>query len=178
MDYYSFFAQRNIPCEKGLDDNELNDIERLYNIVFPVEYRAMLKEVVPVAEGFCDWRNMSDASIENIRERIYSPIKELLENTCDIYWNEEWGIEKVGEDRDCFLQEKLENAPKLIPVYAHRYMPMVKGKSVPVISIYGCDVIYYGSNINEYFEIEFGHRKQQDIEFANIRHIDFWTDIM
>ena len=29
MDYYSFFAQRNIPCEKGLDDNELNDIESL-----------------------------------------------------------------------------------------------------------------------------------------------------
>ena len=75
-------------------------------------------------------------------------------------------------------KKKLHEAPKLLPVYGHRYMPMLSGVQVPVISVHGTDIIYYGESLSDYFYIEFGTKKQEEIDFDSIRPIPFWSDIM
>ena len=72
-----------------------------------------------------------------------------------------------------------EKAPNIIPIYGHRYIPYVKGCSdVPVFSIRGCDIIYYGENLISYLEIEFGIKDFDDLDYDKCKHIDFWSDIM
>ena len=60
----------------------------------------------------------------------------------------------------------MSHAPKLIPIYTHRYMPMIDEKNNPIFSIHGVDVICYGTRIDEYFQIEFGEKKQ-DVTYVN-----------
>lgn len=65
-----------------------------------------------------------------------------------------------------------------MPIYAHRYMPMVLDENPPIISIHDIDIIYYGEDLEDYFNIEFGKKTQDRIEFQNITPIPFWSDIM
>lgn len=72
----------------------------------------------------------------------------------------------------------MKKAPKLIPIYSHRYMPMIDNENPPIISIHGSDVIYYGEDLQDFFKVEFGEKDQNTIKFENINTIPFWTDIM
>ena len=47
--------------------------------------------------------------------------------------------------------------------------------------MHGFDTIYYGANLNEYFENEFGGARNAFGKVHNIgptRHISFWSDII
>ena len=52
------------------------------------------------------------------------------------------------------VREALKEALKLLPIYGHRYMPMILQKDPPIISIHDVDIIYYGENLEDYFNIE------------------------
>lgn len=85
------------------------------------------------------------------------------------------------EDAEIFKMEvrkRLEVAPQLIPVFTHRYIPMVFGDNPPIISVHGADVIYMGKDLNDYFMVEYGMKKQTDISFNSITPIPFWSDLM
>lgn len=55
---------------------------------------------------------------------------------------------------------------------------MIPEDNPPIISIHDVDIIYYGQNLEDYFEVEFGGKEQGKIEFENINPIPFWSDIM
>lgn len=58
-------------------------------------------------------------------------------------------------------------------------MPMLEmKKDPPIISIHGVDIIYYGKNLEDYFDIEFGTKNQAEMEFDDITPIPFWSEIM
>ncbi len=69
------------------------------------------------------------------------------------------------------------DSPKLIPVYAHRYMPAIDHPDPPVISTVGRDTIVYGRNLPEYLEREFTQNDpaadRKDIPFVPV-----WSDVM
>ena len=44
--------------------------------------------------------------------------------------------------------------------------------------MHGVDVIYYGGNLEEYFNIEFGDQKQSSLDIAHIEYVPFWSDLM
>jgi hypothetical protein len=71
------------------------------------------------------------------------------------------------------------NAPKLIPIYSHRYIPEKPNESGnPILSVYQTDIIYYGANLLEYFENEF-RRKGTKLEIdSRIKEIEFWSEII
>lgn len=173
----SLLMAKNITLEKGLTLDEIVLIEKIYGIVFPKSLRDFLMTVLPVSKGFYNWRNHTSENIEYIKFMIDEPIKCINNRPEDIYWCEEWGEEPI--DMNCFATEvknRLKNAPKLVPIYAHRYMPVISSENPPVISIHGADIIYMGENLVEYFNIEFGDRRQDTIK--SIIPIPFWTDIM
>jgi hypothetical protein len=48
--------------------------------------------------------------------------------------------------------------PVPVPVYAHRFLPAGRGTSGhPVLSVHQTDIIYYGADLADYIEREFGY---------------------
>ena len=165
--------------EKGLSDEEIREIEEKYEIVFPEALKIFYKNLLPVSEGFINWRDASSENVAYIKSSIANPIEEFKENAQDVYWNDNWGEEPATADmiKD-FVLRKMVDAPKLIPIYSHRYMPMGVSDNPPVISVYGVDVIYYGKDLDEYIQIEFGEKNPSEIDYSNIQKIPFWSEMM
>lgn len=74
----------------------------------------------------------------------------------------------------------MQKVPKLIPIYGHRYIPIVNGlDNPPIFSVYQTDVIYYGIDLENYFRIEFDFLKWDVINDAidkdKITLIPFWS---
>ena len=170
---------KKIVFENGLTFDEIAQIEEIYEIAFPKSLRNFLMTALPVAKGFYNWRNREQRNVEYIRNMINQPIKYINEMPEEVYWCEDWGEEP--KDENSFKNEvkkQLKIAPKLVPIFSHRYMPIISSENPPVISVHGVDIIYYGEDLEDYFKIEFGEKDQNSIEFQNITPIPFWSDIM
>jgi hypothetical protein len=91
----------------------------------------------------------------------------------------EWGERPASpDDRKEVLRSVVARAPKLIPLFNHRYLPEEPHEAGnPVFSVYQSDVIYYGTDLTDYFEREFTGwhcRPWPD----QIKHIRFWSDLV
>jgi hypothetical protein len=78
------------------------------------------------------------------------------------------------------LRDVISRAPKLIPLIGHRYLPEHPHESGnPIFSIFYTDAIYYGANLKDYFEREFGdwHTRNQPLP-RQIKYIPFWSDLV
>jgi hypothetical protein len=186
LDYNKLFEklrEKGIEIAEGLTEAEIYKIEEIYDIRFPESLRRFYSYGVPFSEnenGFPQWTNFSDANIAKIKERIQAPIDWLLlpvkkEN----YWLPNWG--KRPESTDEAIKQFTEIAGKalrLIPLYSHRYMPQFNdADDVPVISAVGCDIIYYGSSLQEYLRNEFMNNGYFTLN-KNFMYIPFWSDII
>ena len=175
----NMLKQHEIEIEVGLSSSELKLIEEVYSIRFPKSLREFLREALPVTNGFYNWRDFSEENINTIKSAIAAPIEALIELAEEVEWCESWGKEPESvAQRTVEVKERLQKAPTLIPVYAHRYVPMVEAENPPVLSVHGTDVVYYGENLADYFDVEFGGKKQQDIAFECILSVPFWSEIM
>lgn len=170
---------QGIKFEKGLMPNELEEIEKIYEIKFPKCLKEFLMIALPISKGFYNWRNVQDDNIQFIKQVMNRPVIDINDMAEEVYWCDEWGEEPEDEKGIAKeVKERLKEAPKLLPIYAHRYMPMILDDNPPIISIHGIDVIYYGKNLEDYFNIEFGEKEQNAIELQDIVSIPFWSDIM
>lgn len=175
----SLLEMQEVKFEKGLTLDELNQIERIYQVKLPRSLRQFLMTALPISRGFYNWRNIQDDNIRYIKKVLNKPLLDIYNMAEEIYWCDNWG--EKPEDEKIIVQEiraRLKKAPKLLPIYAHRYMPIVLDENPPVISIHDIDIIYYGENLEDYFNIEFGKKEQNTIAFKNITPIPFWSDIM
>lgn len=169
---------KGIKFERGLTLEEVKQIEGIYKISFPSSLKEFLMTALPISEGFYNWRNIQDDNVQFIKMVLDRPISDIYDMAGEVYWCDDWGEEP--EDEKVFQEEvrkRLKEAPKLLPIYTHRYMPMVLEENPPVISIHDTDVVYYGENLKDYFKAEFG-MKIRDIKLQNITPIPFWSDIM
>lgn len=168
-----------IRLEKGLSLSELNKAEKLYQIQFPESLKNFLMIALPISKGFYNWRNTQKSNVQFIKDIMERPFQDINEAADIVYWCDDWGVEPTNTMNFASeVRKKLKNAPKLLPIYAHRYMPMVMDKTPPVLSLHGLDIIYYGKNLEDYLRVEFGDKSQNEIEFDSIPHIPFWSDIM
>jgi len=172
------FKEKEVLTEPGLTPEEVELIEKLYDISFPQSLKDFLMQVLPVSEGFYNWRNVNDENIARIKSAISRPKEWVYESFIELYGGDNGG--KQEEENEKIIREfreELDQAPKLIPIYGHRYMPVV-GDNPPVLSVHGVDIIYYGKDLCDYFEVEFGSKKQREIEFSDIAQIEFWSDMI
>ena len=179
MDYKRFFSGVNITIADGLKEEEFKLIEDIYGISFPTELRELYRQMLPLSKGFYDWRNTSPNNVNLIKEAIRRPFDDLKQCISEVEWSDDWG--KEPEDigvREKVIIEKITNAPKLIPFYSHRYIPQIEGENVPIISVHEVDIIYYGKNLDEYLNVEFGNKQQSNVDYSQIRKIPFWSDIV
>jgi hypothetical protein len=111
-------------------------------------------------------------------------------------WQPNWGPKpKKLKQQKARVREVVEQAPKLIPVYSHRYLlgePCAAGN--PVLSVYQSDIIVYGADLRDYLLVEFAGElgmtfKQEEklsrsVErriaksYDRFRAIPFWGDLL
>lgn len=175
----NLLKEQKIEFENGLTVDEMTQIEKIYEIKFPVCLREFLMMGLPVSKRFYNWRNMETKNVEYIRQIIDQPIRYINDMPEEVYWCDDWGKET---DDEKYLKEevrkRLSKAPKLLPIFSHRYMPMILEKNPPIISVHGVDIIYFGKDLEDYFEVEFGDKSQSEIDFDKIKPIQFWSDII
>lgn len=171
--------EQGVVIDRGLSKSEIIHIEKEYEISFPREWKQFYSIVLPISDGFYNWRDSSSENIGYIKEVINTPVRELLEDIDSIYWCDKWGEEPTErEKRRKIIIKKMEDAPKLIPIYSHRYLASIEVKENPIFSISGSDIIYYGESLFSYFQIEFGLKKYDTIYCDNISYIPFWSDMI
>jgi len=169
---------KGVELSEGLNQYELNKINEVFGIEFPKELMDFYCVALPISDKFYNWRDFSIKNIEKIKYALDKPYNDVYNLADEIYWCEDWGMEPDREGKARFIRHKLKSAPKLIPIFSHRYVPMIDKDNLPVFSVCNTDVIYYGENLELYFEIEFGDRKQSEINFARIESVPFWNELL
>ena len=123
---------KGINLENSLTSDELLQIERVYDIKFPMSLKAFLMTALPISKGFYNWRDVYEENVNFIKQILEEPLMNVKNMAKDIYWCDEWGEEPY--DKSVAVEkviEKLSLAPRLIPVYAHRYVPMIEDDNPP-----------------------------------------------
>ena len=165
--------KKNIVFLDGLTDAEIETIESKYGFRFPPDLRDFLQTALPTGSSFLDWRSATDS---DIRKRLTWPLDGILfdvEN--NVFWLPEWGVKpETADQRRLIVEQAVDRAPRLIPIYSHRYMPDRPHESGnPVFSVYQTDIIYYGFDLDDYLRHEFdlpGRKPWPE----KVREIEFW----
>jgi hypothetical protein len=144
------------PIRPGLTDAELVGVETEFGFSFADDHRAFLAAGLPWGRGWTDWRGGDRGQL---RERLALPVEGVLFDVMENgFWYDGWGPRPADDDAAVSVARGgLVTAPRMIPVYSHRYLPAGRGAAGhPVLSIYQTDVVCYGADIVDYLRREFG----------------------
>lgn len=171
-------AERQVPLARGLAENDLKAIETLHGFVFPPDLRAFLSEVLPVGPSFPDWRNPDSAAIH--RQLVWPFEGMAFDIEHNVFWLDSWGAKPADLSQALSVARRAwEEAPRLIPVFLHRYIPAEPALAGnPVLSVYQTDIIYYGSDLRRYFAAEFAGLPYAEAVREPIRRIRFWSALV
>jgi hypothetical protein len=168
----------------GLTDSEIGEVENDYGFTFPPDLRGLIQYALPISQGFVDWR---DASPDEIWTRMDWPVEGMCFDVQHSgFWMEAWGPrpERLA-DAFAVVIHQVAQAPRMIPVYSHRYLPAepcMAGN--PIFSIHQTDIIHYGYDLADYFANEFhaasaeGDTDTPHRVATKPRPIRFWDPVM
>lgn len=141
----------------GLSASELQVVEEMWQLHFPPDLRALLQRALPVSDGWYDWRTYPN---EAIAHAILWPEEGILfDIEHNAFWPGEWGSKPANKQEAFSIARKhIREAPKLIPLTGHRYLPSEPCESGnPVFSVHQTDIIYYGDHLFEYLANEYSY---------------------
>jgi hypothetical protein len=157
--------------EPGYTAAELEDAQARFGLRFPPDLHALLRRArMP---GALDWTRDD----EKIRAMLAWPLEGILFDVEEAHlWWPEWGERPAEpEARAAVVAAVIADAPKLIPLFAHRYLPEEPFEAGnPVFSVYQSDIIFYGSNLPGYIANEFSDPRNYVL--GPMKHIRFWSD--
>jgi hypothetical protein len=158
---------------KGYTQSELDDAQRKFGLIFPPDLVALLRDRRPV-----DGHLWTDEVA--IKPALEWPIESLLTSIGrGFIWRPEWGEKPTSKDiRREMARPFISQAPKLIPLISHRYLPETPHEAGnPVFSAFYSDVVYIGANLEDYFERELSAEHRRPLQ-GEIKHISFWSDLV
>ena len=170
----AMLRESGVDIATGLSTSEIAQAEAFIGCRFPPDLASVLALGMPVGERFPNWRNLAS---EALAEQLQGPTLGVLFDVGNGFWMSDWparpdATAKAVEVARAILAE----TPKLIPVYAHRYLasqPCEAGN--PVLSVKQTDIIYYGADLEEYVRNEFVNRRWRSP--TEIRRVPFWSAI-
>lgn len=126
---------------------------------FPAEIRSFFACGLPVGGKFFNWRDRSDANLQNFHS-FYEDMKDAF-----LFDLENNGLQdllggKFTEITDTRLLvdavwDYVQESPKLVPFYAHRCF-FDGMDDMPIVSFWQpVDTIFYGGTFENYLEVEF-----------------------
>ena len=137
---------------EGYTQGELDDAQERFGLCFPPDLVELLLDRRPL--GGWDWRT-DEAGIRGV---LGFPLSGLLFDVeHNVLWWPEWGQRpRSAKERAEVVSAVVQAAPPLIPIIGHRFIPQLPNEAGnPVFSVVQSDVIYYGSDLGDYFEREF-----------------------
>ena len=152
--------------DQGMTQEQLILAEEVFGFRFPREIREFLSLAVPVGQGFFDYRDVSEKNqkaFQDFQNRMEEYFRfDLTNNRGDML---QLLAEPLGNpvDFDAAVLEFFHNSVKLIPFYIHRcfYDGM---DNMPIVSfLQPVDSIFYGSDFQDYLEVEF-LEKELDVQ--------------
>jgi hypothetical protein len=174
-------------CEigPGLTDAEFARMEQDCEFEFADDHRAFLAAGLPLnapapwrrRNPWPDWR---DGDPSDLRERLDWPVNGVLFDVKhNALWHPSWGHRPAGTSEAMrTARQHLSRAPKMIPVYGHRYLPAGRGTyGHPVLSIYQADIIIYGTDLADYINCEFS-RWFISADWTPPPMVQFWSDFL
>lgn len=173
-----------VTVTRGLSDIEVDRAGAAYGIVFPPDLRECLQAALPTTPDarpekrakFPDWRRLDDPGIVFRLSWPWESWKFDLEHGATRAWLPEWG-ERPHElaEQLSVARTQIERAPRLIPIFGHRYMPAEPcDAGNPVFSVYQADIIHYGVDLGDYLHVEFLERPH-GMWTHEPREIRFWS---
>jgi hypothetical protein len=179
--------------EPGLTDEELARIEREFGFEFADDHRAFLAAGLPVntrpeplrpgvsytrSEPWPDWRNGDRGKL---RDLLNWPAEGVL---FDVeyanFWYGGWGPRPTDVASALAAATRMLAAvPTMVPVCGHRYLPAGRGTfGHPVLSMWQTDIIYYGLDLADYVDREFGPGSPVKGSWAPQATVEFWKDLL
>ena len=129
-------------------------------IKFSNNLKEFLIIVLPTSKGFFNWRSLLQDNVTIIKSIINRSIEDIEKLANEDYWHDDFGKWSENEkDIVLIVRERLNSAPPLLPVYG--CLPMVPEDNIPIKSIHGIKIIYYGQNLEDYFKGKFGEKEQK-----------------
>jgi hypothetical protein len=114
-----------------------------------------------------------------LRERLARPVEGVLFDVLEHgFWYDGWGPRPADDDAAVSAARTgLVTAPRMVPVYSHRYLPAGRGAAGhPVLSIYRTEVLCYGADLTGYLHREFGIGAQPDQPCRST--VSFWSRLI
>jgi hypothetical protein len=161
----------------GLSSAEMAHAEKRFGFTFPDDLRALLMFALPVGPRFPNWRNLDDPELAR---SLSWPLEGIwFDVQGGHFWPSEWGAKPEGEAAAYTeLRRRVASAPRLIPIYGHRYMPdRPHTAGNPVLSVYQTDIVCYGTDLENYLHNEFHDvfgTPPYDMT-GEVRDIEFWS---
>lgn len=166
----------NITYTDGLSELEFLEIEKVYGIKLPKEFRDIYSQSMTTSDEFYNWRDFSEENVTRLKFLIEKVKSDIIEDIEDIDWSDEWGGEPEEiEKRNQIIVDRLEKAPKLIPICGHRYIVEGDSERSPVLSVVGSDIIYYSHDLAGFLS---GEKIPYGALLSDFIYVPFWTDIM
>ena len=175
--------RRGIVFEAGLSDAEIASVQEKYGFAFPPDLRLFLQTALPVdlppdpdrtwKQPFPNWRAGSKDDLHKWCDFLLEGVLFDVEHAR--FWLDTWG-ERPNILAEAFkvARKKFAEVPKLIPIYAHRFIPESPCEAGnPIFSVYQTDIIYYGSDLSDYLQIEFAGAKFKNSAIP--KRIPFWS---
>lgn len=169
------FSKTGRPCAHGLDVGERTAVEDYLGCRLPPDLRTFLSYILPLGEGFPDWRDLESEPLARIVERPLIGI--LFDIEHNDFWPVRWGPPPATlEERLAAAREHYRELPPLVPIYAHRYIPAEPHRvGNPIFSVWQTDVIYYGEDLADYIRAEFFRGGRSS--FDDVWQIPFWGEL-
>ncbi len=182
-------------CEiaPGLTDAEFARIESEYGFEFADDHRAFLAAGVPVNSPFepepgvsyaweQPWPEWRDGNPEELRKQLSFPVEGVLRAVeSNGHWRPAWGARPDTTEAAAGVARRLlADVPRMVPIYAHRFLPAGRGTSGhPVLSMWGTDIINYGADFVDYVNQEFEEpRPEHPDDWSPRATVLFWRDYL
>jgi hypothetical protein len=164
-----------LQCAAGFAPEVLRAAEARWGFRFPPDLEALLRYAAPVGDRFPDWGRPEAASLRSQFDQIWRGIEFDLQQGA--FWLPRLGARPANAaDRIELMHREFLAAPRLIPLYGHRYLPALPHDAGnPVFSVMQTDVIHYGADLADWLRIEFLKGALDRCGYG-LRRIDFWTE--
>ena len=171
--------RQRVTLRPGLTPKELERAEEIHRFRFPPDLRSLLSHALPRGPDFPDWRKPKSAAL--IRQMTWPFRGMAFDIERNAFWWPPWGPRPAAlADALALAKSAVEAAPRLIPIFGHRYLPAEPEEAGnPVFSIYQTDIIHYGKDLRSYLANEFGGPGPNIVIVGGtLRRIRFWTDLV
>lgn len=172
--------QAGVGFSPGLTEAEVQIAEESYRLRFPPDLKAFLMFALPTGKDWPNWKEIESPVLWLMLNSPYEGI--CFDIELNGFWPQKWGVKPSSlVDAFALAKQKLDEAPRLIPIWGHRYLPdrpAIEGN--PVLSVHQTDIIYYGSDLWNYFQNEFDYHfdTPNNRSDAPIRRVEFWSAIV